>query len=461
MKGWALLLAFAAAPLLIADAHADSPATTWPATVSPRRPLPLYGGRVPGHGRLGDDLLVVPRVILAPAYLVSEYAIRRPLSVVIPAAEKADLFTKTYDFFVFGANHKAGIVPVGFADFDFNPSLGIYAFWNDAGFGGDDLSLHAEAWPDDWFAASAIQRVREGEDRTLQLRVAELHRPDRVFYGIGPNTLQSDQSRYGLQRVSGDASYEWRFWRSSRVETSVGVRDVNVFDGHYGSDPSLTREATAGAFPVPYGFGRPYTAQYNRLVAAVDTRKTESRRGSGVRLELDAEQGSDVRNVPGSGWLRYGATASGTIDMTGTRRVVGLTLTTQFVDPLGSRPVPFTELVYLGGDHAMRGFFLGRLLGRSATVATVTYRWPIGPWLDADLQLALGNVFGEHLAGFDAGLLRFSGAFGVSIGGLQSKAVMGSQDAPIEILIGIGSETFDARGLVDTVRFMAGVPLAF
>jgi hypothetical protein len=79
----------------------------------------------------------------------------------------------------------------------------------------------------------------------------------------------------------------------------------------------------------------------------------------------------------------------------------------------------------------------------------------------AIFQLALGNVFGEHLAGFDAGLLRFSGAFGVSIGGLQSKAVMGSQDAPIEILIGIGSETFDARGLVDTVRFMAGVPLAF
>lgn len=447
-----------AATLPVRRAYADGPGTPPPAFVSPKRPIPAYGGRPPAHT---GDLRVVPRVILSPVYLVNEYVFRRPLAVAIPAAEKADLFTKTYDFFVFGADHKVGIVPIGFAEFDFNPSVGVYAFWDDAGFSGDDLSLHVEGWPDNWLAANAMQRIKVRPDETMQLRLSELHRPDRVFYGIGPTTLQADESRYTLQRVAGDASYEWRFWRSSRVETGVGVRDVSVTDGSYGGDPTLSGEAATGAFPVPYGFGRQYTAEYNRIVAAVDSRVSESRRGSGVRLELDAEQGSDVRNVPRSGWIRYGATAAGYVDLTGYRRVLGLSVTTQFADPLGSEPIPFTELVYLGGDHAMRGFYIGRLLGRSAAVATVTYRWPIGPWLDADLQLALGNVFDEHLAGFDSRLLRFSGAFGVSIGGLQKTAVMGAQDAPFEILLGLGSETFEHGGQVDSVRFLVGVPVAF
>ena len=109
----------------------------------------------------------------------------------------------------------------------------------------------------------------------------------------------------------------------------------------------------------------------------------------------------------------------------------------------------------------MRGFYTGRLVGRSAAVATASYTWPIGPWIDGDLQLALGNVFGEHLEDLSARLLRFSGALGVSVGGLQKTAVMGSQDAPLEFLIGVGSETFAHGGQIDSLRVTAGVPLSF
>jgi hypothetical protein len=239
------------------------------------------------------------------------------------------------------------------------------------------------------------------------------------------------------------------------------MRDVRVFDGHYGDAPSLTQAAATGAFPIPYGYGLEYAAETNRIVAAVDSRVSEARRGSGLRLELDGEQASDARNAGRSEWIRYGATAAAYVDLTGTRRVVSLSLTTQFADPLGRTPVPFTELVYLGGDHAMSGFYLGRLLGRSAAVATANYTWPIGPWISGDLEFAIGNVFGAHLAGFDTGLLRFSGAFGISIGGVQKTGVMGSQDAPLEVLVGVGSETFDHGTQIDSVRFVVGVPFAF
>jgi hypothetical protein len=459
-RAWGMLLILAAL-LVRGTAFADATPAGPPAVPSTKRPVPSYDGREPAPTSIGDRLLWIPRILLSPLYFVTEFGLREPLSVAIPAAEKIDLFTKAYSFFAFGPDHKAGIFPVALIEFDFKPSVGFYAFWNDAGFKGNNLSLHTEAWPDDWFGATVRERINFDAKRTLQLELSEIHRPDRLFYGIGPSTLESSESRYGLQRIDGDVAYEWRFWRSSRIETMLGMRDVYVFDGDVAGDPSLVRESVTGAFPVPFGYGREYTAQYNRVIAAVDTRRSESRRGSGARLEVDAEQGSDVRSGPMSGWLRYGATAAGYLDVTGTKRVLALTVMTQFADPLGPSPIPFTELVYLGGDHAMRGFYLGRLLGRSAAVATASYAWPIAPWVDGDLQLAVGNVFGEHLTGFEPGLLRFSGALGVSVGGMQKTSVMGSQDAPVEFLIGIGSETFDHGGQIDSIRVMAGVPLTF
>ena len=339
--------------------------------------------------------------------------------------------------------------------------MGVYASWSDAGVKGNDLSLNAQGWPDDALVTTLKEQIAIGEDRTLRLRASELRRSDELFYGVGPSTLESDRSRYFLQRAYGDVSYEWRFWRSSRVETTVGVRDASVEDGHFEDDPSLRREAATGAFAVPYGYGREYTAEYNRIVAAIDSRIPERHRGSGLRLELDAEQANDLRNTPASGWIRYGATAAGYLDLTGHRRVLGLSVMAELVDPLGARPVPFTELVSLGGDYGMTGFYPGRLLGESAAVTTLSYSWPLALRVDGTLQGSVGNTFGDHFAGFDAGLLRFSAAFGLQIGGLQNKAVMGTQDAPLQVVLGIGSETFDHGGQIDSVRLMAGVPAAF
>jgi hypothetical protein len=375
------------------------------------------------------------------------------MSVAIPAAEHADVPRKVYDFFTFGPAHKAGLLPVGFVEFDFNPSVGVYVFWDDAGFAGDSLRLHVEAWPQDWVAGSFTQRVRIDARRTFQLRVSGIRRPDRVFYGVGSTSSQDNQSRYGEQRFEFGASLEWRFWRSSRIVTAIGVRDVDTYDGRYGSDPSLLQRAASGAFAVPAGFGQEYSAEYNRAAATLDTRAPAGRPGSGAKLELAAEQGSDLRRTPASGWLRYGATAAGYVDLNGRARVVGLSLTTIMADPLGSAQVPFTELAYLGGDHPMSAYYTGRLIDRSAAVATASYSWPVAPWLDGRLEVASGNVFGPHLTGFDPRLLRVSAALGLSVAGLQ--------DLPFEFLIGVGTEPFSLGGRVDAVRAMLGVPRTF
>jgi outer membrane protein assembly factor BamA len=165
------------------------------------------------------------------------------------------------------------------------------------------------------------------------------------------------------------------------------------------------------------------------------------------------EEGADVRRSPGSAWVRYGATAGAFFDLNGRNRVLSIAATTRFANPLGHHPIPFTELVSLGGEGPMRGFYPGRLVDRSAAVATVRYRWPIWVWLDGSLQASMGNVFGEHLEDFKAARLRLSSAVGVES--------VGSRDGSFELLVGVGCETFDQRAKLDSVRIALGTNRGF
>jgi hypothetical protein len=257
--------------------------------------------------------------------------------------------------------------------------------------------------------------------------------------------------------VDGSVVLDVPLWRASRIDAGLGVRTASFHDGHFGEDPGILARAAGGAFALPDGFASGYSAEYNDLRAALDSRRPYPAEGSGVRVEAQGEQGSDFRSSPGAGWLHYGGGAGAFWDVTGNRRVLSLSALAMFSDPLGSRPVPFTELVTLGGDVAspgsfpapMPGFYPGRLVGRSASVATLRYKWPIGPWIAGSLQAAVGNVFGEHLQGFDARLLRFSGAFGI-----ESDS---SPDSSFELLVGMGTETFDHGGQVDSFRLAVGI----
>ena len=89
---------------------------------------------------------------------------------------------------------------------------------------------------------------------------------------------------------------------------------------------------------------------------------------------------------------------------------------------------------------------------RSATVAQLAYTWPVGPKVDATMQAAVGNVFGEHLTDFDPRLLRVSAAFGL-------EAHVG--DPPIQFLVGFGTEPIDRGATVDSFRITVGVPRTF
>jgi len=439
------------------SAAAPAPPTAPAPPPSSKRAIPDYDGRGPQPATAGEVALWGPRVLLSPLYFVTEWMVRRPLGAAVSAAERADLPNTLYNFFAFGPDHKAGVTPIVFVDFGFNPSVGVYGFWDDAFFKGDDLRVHASFWTDDWIGASLVQRIRFHKKDSIQLKLMGIRRPDHVFYGVGPTTLESAQSRYGEDKLDCGVLLDFPMWRLSKIDAGAGVRSGSFRDGHFGGDPGILQNVAAGVFPLPDGFARGYTAEYNDILVALDSRRPYPAGGSGVRLEAHAEQGNDFRQSPGSGWVHTAAGAGGFWDVNGNRRVLSLSVLTLFSDPLGTRPVPFTELATVGGDipspggfpAPMPGFFPGRLVDRSAAVATVRYKWPIGPWIDGSLQGAVGNVFGEHLQDFDTKLLRFSGAFGI-----ESDS---SPDSSFEFVVGFGTETFEHGAQIDSFRLAVGI----
>ncbi len=436
-----------------AQTVADSAPPPRPAAVpTPTPPLPDYAGRPEAPATAGEGALWVPRILFFPLWVVSEYVLRRPIGAFLVAAEKHNWPASLYNFFAFGPDHKAGFAPLILADFGFNPSVGLYAFWDDAGFKGNDLSIHGATWGEDWIAGSVTERIRFKDKKVLTLMVSGVRRPDKVFYGTGPSTLQSNEARYGEDLVDGHATLAVPITRAVRVDAGIGLKSVSIYHGHFDGDPSVEQAAAAGTFALPYGFGRGYTEEYNQLRVSLDSR-SHAPGGSGVRLELEGEQGSDVKRTPDSGWIRYGATAGAFYDVGDHGRVLELFGAALFADPLGNSAIPFTELVTLGGNGLMRGFYPGRLIDRSAAVATFRYRWPIAIWLDGSINASVGNVFGEHLQDFDPGLLRFSGTLGISS--------RNSPDGSVEALVGFGTETFDHGGQIDSIRVLVGTNRGF
>lgn len=449
----AVLMSSAPVSLAHADA-ATAPAVAQgaPPADGDKRAVPDYDGRQEPT-TAGDVLIWIPRIALSPLWVVSELVVRRPLGFLITNAERAHVPEALFDFFTIGPDHNAGIIPIAFVDFGFDPSVGLYVFWNDAFTRGHDLRLRASTWGDDWLAASIVDRWDLGCDQQLSFEFTGVRRPDYVFYGIGPSSLEDNLSRYGSTRFDGHVGYGLPLWRASRFDVALGARSVSFHEGDYDEDPTLGQRARSTAFDTPAGYADGYTAIYERMQIAIDSRQARPAPGSGVRVEAKIEHGSDVRHDPGSSFVRYGGGVGGFYDLDDHNRVVSLAVSTELADPLGSRPVPFSELVAVGGSENMRGFVPGRLLGRSSAVATVHYRWPIWVLLDGSIQLSVGNVFGAHLRDFDPGLLRFSGAIGVE--------AFGSSDSALELLFGVGSRTFDQGGKIDSIRFAVGTNHGF
>lgn len=420
----------------------------------PKRRVPNYSGLTePTSTR--DALLWIPRVALSPLYLATEYGVRRPLGFLLSGAERANLPQFLYDLFFFGPEHKVALLPIAFVDFGFYPSAGLYFFWKDLPREGDELRVRAATWGERWLSGSVSQRLRLSADTDFLLHATGARRPDYRYFGVGADSRKQDATRYGASRYELGATVKVALGGLSTFSAGAGYRRVHFHRGHgFDEDPRLDDEIAAGRMTAPAGYAAGYSLLYYRAALTLDSRRPRPASQSGVRVELQGELMSRVAPRADASFVRYGASTAGFWDIAHSGRVLSLSLSTTFVDPLqGGQSVPFTELAALGGDERMRGFQPGRLYGRSSVVASVRYRWPISVWLDGSLQIAAGNVFDAHLQDFSIDRLRLSGAIGVES--------VGAPDSSFEIVLGAGTETFAHGTQISSVRLIAGTNHGF
>ena len=468
-------MASAASRVLLAVGLLWAPQLSVAGETDPPRAVPDYDGRPPVT-TVEEDLLWLPRIVLAPVYFVVEFVVRKPLSVIVPAVEASGSAGSPLDLFTFGPNNDLGITPKFYLETGFRPRVGLYFFYDNFIAPKNDLRATFTAGGENWFKASLLDRVplaMRGEFVTteLEFRLAGILRPDLRFWGTGARSKAEDESDYELRSVGGTVRIRQHLNEVSSVESWVALRKDAFADppcdpalvtgeGEYRCrNRSVATAVAEGRYAEPVGFNDPAAVGGTGILAKFDTRNAWPAAGSGVAGDFRAELGMrDGRSA--SGWVGYAAAIAGFLDLTGTRRVLSLLLDARAVDAIEPTDgVPFTELA--GAKRIddvpdldlMRGFAHGRLSGGSATVATLEYVWPVWSFIDASLQASVGNVWERRFEDFDPEAMRFS-----FVAGLRTP---NRRDHTFNLLVGFGTAPFDEGAMPEGPRVVFGSTTGF
>jgi hypothetical protein len=430
----------------------------------------------------GEDALWIPRVLFFPVYLVTEYLVRAPLGGLVVAVEENNVIGAIQKLLTFGPKNNIGIIPTGFVEFGFRPSVGVYFFWNDFLADGNDFRANFGFGGIRYFKFGAADRIPistpVGEERArsyFQLEADFLTRADLLYWGAGPNTLDDDQAGYGLNTYGGGGRVHVEPWRGTFFEGWVAGRKSRTFAGECDGvadvaedlsvtricDPPTVRRTIIDGQAAPPSYGRPYATVKSGARLVLDSRPKRPAPGHGVAFETTVEHAADVDDPKIGAWINWGGSLAGFIDLTETQRVLSLTVTARFQDPVNDGyEIPFTELYGMKrtedvpDGELMKGFKPGRLVGRSGVAATLGYHWPIWAFLDGMMEAAVGNTFaGNHLEDFSFDKLRFS-----FIGGIRSP---NHRDHSFNLLVGVGTETFEDGAKPNGIRFLFGGTTGF
>lgn len=445
---------------LAGSARADEPTTAGagstsaaaePETRPPDRPVPDYDGLPEQGDDAGDVGLWTLRVLTSPLYFVSEYVLRRPIGWALTEIERRSIILGFLDLFRFGPNNNIAVFPTFFYELGFQPSVGVYAIWDEFLFPENRLSVQGGFGGTDWLSATITDRIVVGDRQEVGALFLARKRPDYVFGGIGPNATDFERARFGAERIEAALFSAARFWQSSDLELELRYRSISFVDRGWDGELSVGDRAALTGQALPFGFDTGYEAVGAELRVDVDTRTPYAPPEGGARVAAHFGQHTGFGGLPQlESWLSWGGSTTLATDVLGAHRVLGVTADAHLVTPLGDSEVPFTELVDVGGARGLLpGYRPGHIQGLSAVGLIAHYTWPIWAFLDARLFVGTANAFGLHLEDFDVELLRLT--FGLAI----VPRVPGTE-LPFEFNFGFATDTFERGASMDSFRFAVG-----
>jgi hypothetical protein len=351
---------------------------------------------------------------------------------------------------------QGGVYPIMEIDVGRKNSVGAALFAREAFHPDNQIRLSVAAAFDGLLEVHGIDRLGgfSGGAGSMYLRGLYRQRPDGLFYGLGNQTRSEDKTFFFVNQPEVAGGLTHQLGAVGTVEAELGYRHLDFDSSDYSSDtPSLDqRYGGSGQAALPAGHAG-YGLLEGRAALILDSRRARLV-GSGVRLVADAAYGADP-GASATSFFTWGGTLAAMVDFSGRGHALGLTAMGRFVEDLGDDPIPFTELVSLGGRSSMRAFLPGRLRGESAFVGTLSYQQPLGRLVEGELFLEGGNVFEGRLSGLDPKHLFAS--YGLRLASTFSREVT------VGLLAGFGSTRMDAPDFkpADEFRFNLGVSHSF
>ena len=372
-----------------------------------------YDGRPHAPG-LADDLLAVPRILLAPVRLIV-----KGLAVPVHHLLDWDEINHVHEKIFAALTTRDGLIGVRPSfqySISFAPVVGLRFFDQKLLGHGTDFEVTAMTGGLDIFYGEVSARPTP-PDRAIEVTVKATYnkRDDQVFTGIGyasdDQTTQTRPSRYAVDAVDAGGTLTWiaRPGIFVDVATGFGVRRFGNGRSIIGDPPidevycvrnlaQMCIPGTVDDVRVP-GFDR--GTQFFRAGTnlRVDSRDNYYRPSAGALLEVGADWSHGI-GFDQSDYVRAHAAASWVFDLWQRSRTLVVRVEAWDLEPIGYAPVPFSELIVLGGPDTFRGFRPGRFRNYSSVFTGVEYRWPIWMWMDATAFAEYGGVFGRRFDGF-------------------------------------------------------------
>jgi hypothetical protein len=244
--------------------------------------------------------------------------------------------------------------------------------------------------------------IFRGEHRNeLEVGVGLRVRPNARFFGIGPNSLASNQSFYKQQ-------YAWAGGEiRHHVAGSFYVEGEAMLSTSYADTTTLDKIASEdriqNVFPVQFlpGFGQRSTGLGFGLSLYLDTAPDLGRPGGGGIYRAKGYFFTDVDNTNISFW-NFRADLQQFIPLWNSKQTLAVRAYGSWIESIGGDPVPFQRLMSNDDPDELRGYKDFRWRDRGYLAASFEYRWPIwvvsqvdGFGLDFYLLSDVGQVFGE------------------------------------------------------------------
>jgi outer membrane protein assembly factor BamA len=194
------------------------------------------------------------------------------------------------------------------------------------------------------------------------------------YFGIGPDTLESAKTMFGVEATHAVAHATLRPTRWMNIDGEIGVLSTTLKD----QGPGPVAESDHPTF-IP-----------TQVAMTIDTRNFREHPTSGVMLRGAAARYDD-RDTGAFSHTRYEGQAAGFLPMFGERIVLALhgqVVTT----PLDKGNVPFYMMPALGGATSLRSFADYRFHDRSTLLAQAELRLAMMTHVDLAMFVDAGNV---------------------------------------------------------------------